>query len=197
MDNQISHKNSDELSLDVDSRFDYAIASPLAGTPALPYRVSTSVRLSQGVRSHSYGLIFGGDWDGTPCPNADFSSCFNTYYRLLVIYTGDTDALAVQLKRIDEHSSDDNSGKGFQLWPSPGEGFAKKIKVGDDPTGFKEWSVEVFANGDMHVYLGDDLIIEANDTKFLANRHFGGFSSTSDVAGSDARFDWFAYTALP
>ncbi len=162
--------------LEVGGRWDYALASPLAPAPALPYRIKTNVWLHEPDNLNSYGIIFGGDWDGRTCPNADYSSCFNHYYRLNVIWHGAPDSYWVQLKRIDYHTEDTNAGKGVTLW-----GY-EDVEVGEghDPDGWNEWTIDVRADGYIAVYVNGNFVFAVRDDTYVKNPYFGVFASADE-----------------
>ncbi|MCA9968850.1 MAG: DUF11 domain-containing protein, partial [Anaerolineales bacterium] len=87
--NNSSYYENGNFVLKIGGRWDYAIASPLVAVPWSSYSIGTSVRFDPTVDNlHAYGVIFGADWNGEPCPNGDYSSCFNHYYRMLAIWYG-------------------------------------------------------------------------------------------------------------
>jgi hypothetical protein len=179
------------LVLEMDSSYDYQIVSSLAPAPAPPYQVETRVRLVGVDNLHSYGLIFGGDWNGQPCPNDDYSSCFNNYYRLNVIWSGNLDdRLTIQLKRIDFHDPDDNVGRGVDLIS------ATTVSVPAPAQGYQTWAFKVYANGVIRLFLNGNQIYEVFDTNYHTNPYFGAFSSTDEYNGLEAEFDYFQASFL-
>jgi uncharacterized repeat protein (TIGR01451 family) len=174
------------LVLEMDSSYDYQIVSSLAPAPAPPYHLETKVRLVGVDNLHSYGLIWGGDWNGQTCPNADYSSCFNVYYRLNVIWSGNLDQqLTIQLKRIDFHDADDNVGRGVDLIS------ATTVNVTPPSQDYQTWAVKVYPNGVMRLFLNGNQIFEVFDTMYFTNPYFGAFSSTDEYNGLEAEFDYF------
>jgi hypothetical protein len=182
---------NNEFVLKIGGRWDYAIAAPMVPAPAAPYRMETRVRLHQPGNLHAYGLIFGGDWNGETCPDAQYSSCFNQYYRLLIIWYGSPDTLRIQLKRIDYHDPKDNSGGGETLVPF------RDVYVGPDPGGWRLWRVDVLEDGQMHFYVNDVLVAAATDTAYLHNPYFGLFAASNEYLGTQPHLDWFQVTPLP
>lgn len=188
--NQTYYRNG-HFVLEMDSGYDYQLAAPMLPTPAGPYRIETRIKYTGVDNLHTYGIIFGGDWDGTECPNADYSSCFNNYYRLSVIWSGNLDQeLKVQLKRIDFHEEDDNVGRGPEL-------FLREITVNDPPEGYQTWVVEVNPNtGSIKIFVNGSLVREVFDTTYTGYRYFGVFSSTDEYTGLEAEYDYFKVSAL-
>lgn len=188
--NQTYYRDSNFV-LEMDSGYDYQIAAPMMPTPAGTYRIETRVKYTGVDNLHTYGIIFGGDWDGTECPNDDYSSCFNNYYRLSVIWSGNLDQeLKVQLKRIDFHEEDDNVGRGPELG-------LREVNVNDPPEGYQTWVVEVDpSTGRISVLVNGNIVFEVFDTVYTSYRYFGVFASTDEYTGLEAEFDYFQVTAV-
>ncbi|NIR92685.1 MAG: hypothetical protein GWO08_03160, partial [Gammaproteobacteria bacterium] len=123
-------------------------------------------------------MVWGGDWNGQTCPNPDYSSCFNVYYRLIVIWSGNLgDKLTIQLKRIDYHEEPDNVGRGVDLIP------ATVVNVNPPSQGYQTWAIQVYANGVMRLFLNGNQIFEVFDTNYIQNPYFAAFSSTDEYNG--------------
>jgi hypothetical protein len=138
----------------------------------------------------SYGIVFGGDWDGTDCPNSNYSSCFNRYYRLLAVWFGADNEMKYQLKRIDSHDPFNNHGRGTELIPFT------EVLVNSPSEGYQTWAVELFPNGDIKIFVNGNLIGQTNDTVLLNEPFFGAFSSTDEYTGLQAQFDYFSVVRL-
>jgi uncharacterized repeat protein (TIGR01451 family) len=179
------------LVLEQDSSYDYQIVSSLSPAPAPPYRIESRIQLVGVDNLHSYGIIWGGDWNGQTCPNANYSSCFNVYYRLNVIWSGNLDdQLTIQMKRIDYHDPDDNVGRGVDLFP------VTVVDVIPPSQGYQTWAINVYANGVMRLFLNGVMIREFFDTMYIQNPYFGAFSSTDEYNGLEAEFDYFQASFL-
>lgn len=175
----------------IGGRWDYAIAAPMVPAPSSSYKIETLVKLSDGIDNlHTYGVVFGGDWNGTTCPNSSYSSCFNHYYRLQVIWFGDPNQLRIDLKRIDFHD-EDNVGRGTKKLIE-----TKNVNVGN-PSGWNKWSIEVYSNGTIRVYVNDIYVGGGIDTTYTNDRYFGGFAASNEYSGTAANFDYFRVIALP
>lgn len=178
------------LVLEMDSSYDYQIVSSMSPAPAPPYQIESTIRLVGVDNLHSYGLIWGGDWNGQPCPNSNYSSCFNHYYRLNVIWSGNLNSkLTIQLKRIDYHD-EDNVGRGVDIIPST------VVNVNPPSQGYQTWAIKVYANGVMRLFLNGNQIFEVFDTMYIQNPYFGAFSSTDEYNGLEAEFDYFQASFL-
>lgn len=188
--NTLTYVNN-HLALRIGSQLDYAIASPLVAAPTPPYRIETSVYWNLPGYQNSYGLIFGGDWNGTTCPNNNYSSCFNHYYRLNVIYFEVNTQLRFQLKRIDYHEPSNNTGGGIELIPYT------NVQVNPPAYGYQVWAIEVSANGLIKVYVNGNLVGSVTDTTYIANPYFGIFSSSDIYKAVEPRYDWYLVSPLP
>lgn len=171
------------LNLRVDGRWDYQISSNLLRLPDPPYRIETRVRLVDQSNLHSYGIVFNGQYDGvTDCSANNYTPCFNSYYRLLVIWYGDGSKLRTILKRIDFHD-EKNSGRGVDLAPNM------------DPSGnspsqtWQDWAVERYPDGTMKIFLNGAKVYEVADSTYF-DPYFGFIAATDEYAGLDAQYDY-------
>ncbi|MEJ2750960.1 MAG: hypothetical protein P8183_24090, partial [Anaerolineae bacterium] len=150
--NNSSYYQNGTYVIKIGGRWDYAIGSSMVPAPASSYRLETSVKLIDGVDNlQTYGIVFGGDWNGQPCPNSDYSSCFNHYYRLQVIWYGSTNKMRIDLKRIDYHD-ENNVGRGHVKLID-----FKDVHVGN-PSGWNKWTIDVSSNGTIKVYVNGPLV---------------------------------------
>ncbi len=171
------------LNLRVDGRWDYQISSNFVHLPDPPYRIETRVRLFDQSNLHSYGIVFNGQYDGSSdCSANNYTPCFNSYYRLLVIWYGDGSKLRTVLKRIDFHD-EKNSGRGPDLAPNM------------DPSGnspsqtWQDWAVERYPDGRMMIFLNGTKVYEVQDSTFF-DPYFGFIAATDEYAGLDAQYDY-------
>lgn len=195
VDNETSYDGG-YFKMKIRGRWDSMIAGPLTPVPANwdSYRIDTRVTLEDGIDNlHSYGIIFGGDWNGNDsCPNSGFTSCFNHYYRVNVIWFGaSNNALRIGLKRIDYHDyvNDKDVGQtlmNFSDIPVP------------DASGWNDWSVEVEGNGQIRLYLNGKLIADVVDTAYVGGgTYFGGFASSDEYLGTAAWYEYYRVRPLP
>jgi uncharacterized repeat protein (TIGR01451 family) len=171
-------------------RWDSMLAAPMMPAPNGAYRLETRVKLSGVDNLHTYGLVFGGDYNGEECPNADNTSCFNHYYRLLVIWYGAGNRLRMNVKRIDWHDSG-NIGRGTTIIGS------RDVTVNQPPRDWQNWAVEVRPNGSIKIFVNNNLVGETTDATYSDDFYFGTFSATNEYAGLKAEFDWVKATAIP
>jgi uncharacterized repeat protein (TIGR01451 family) len=178
--------------LEIDGRWDYALASPLRPAPEPPYMIEARVRLNEPDNLNTYGFVFGGDWNGTsPCPNPTYTDCFNHYYRLMFLWFGHQHDLRLQLKRIDSHTPGNNTGKGKTLIDFEG------VNVGSPPEGFKIWRIQVGADGLIEIFIDDRKVAQFVDDTYVNNPYFGVFAATDEYLGAEPWYDWYKVTPLP
>ena len=176
--------------LEIDGRWDYGIASPLNKAPEPPYAIEGRVKLNEPDNLNAYGFIFGANWDGTSqCPVADYSTCFTQYYRLILLYYGNTHHLRLQLKRIDRHEGG-NAGRGESII------HFKDVYVDSPATDFKIWRIEVHEDGTIAIYVNGHKVAGTNDTAFIHNPYFGIFAATDEYLGAEPWFDWYKVRSL-
>jgi uncharacterized repeat protein (TIGR01451 family) len=191
IENKVYYQDG-HLVMEMDSSWDYLIAGPLALPPQPPYRIETRVRLVGVDNLHGYGIIFGADLLGQPCPisKEDFSSCFNQYYRLSVIWSG-SPWMTTQLKRIDKHDDRNNAGRGVALthWLTP--------NVNSPSEDYQKWAVEVYPSGLIKIFVNGKFVDDTFDTKYIDRPFFGTFASTDEYNGLQAEYDWYQVTPLP
>jgi uncharacterized repeat protein (TIGR01451 family) len=176
--------------LKIDGRWDYAIASPLRQAPIGSFSMEMDMRLDEPKNLNAGGMIWGADWNGgEPCPDGEYDSCFNHYYRLVLVWYGSPDRMRVQLKRIDFHDPIDNSGRGDTLldWMD--------VFVGE-PAARHIWRVDHLDNGDIKLYVDGKHFATTNDSTYLADRYFGIFASTGEYLGAEPTLDWFEVRPL-
>lgn len=185
-DNSSYYQNGNFV-LKIGGRWDYAIAAPMTVAPWDSYRIDTRVRFDPTVDNlHSYGLVWGGDWDGSTCPNNNFTSCFTHYYRLNVIWFGAQNHLRVGIKRIDYHT-DSNAGRGETIMDY------QDIYTGS-PGGWNDWGIEQDFDGDIRLYFNGELIRTLSDPerRYVGKGTFPGFYATSnEYLGSEPWYDFF------
>ena len=172
-------------------RWDYMISSPLAPAVTPPYRFETRIQFTGVDNLHAYGMIFGGDWNGNTCPDQNYTSCFNQYYRLLVLWYGSPNQLRFGLKRIDYHDPSSNTGSGETLLSF------RDVDVSPPPSSWQTWAVEVNPNGLIQIFVNGNLVGQKIDTTLINNPYFGGFSATNEYAGLRVDYDWVQITPLP
>lgn len=187
--NNSSFYENGEFVLRVGGQWDYAIASSLGQAPTGDYQLETRVRLDSPKNVHAYGIIFGGDWNGQPCPASNYSSCFTHYYRLLIIWQAAPSGLHVSLKRIDSHDQD-NVGRGVTL-------ISHRNANVSNPNDWNTWTVQVRQSGDIAILVNGRTISSVKDTTYIHDRYFGVMAATDDLPGSEPHFESFTAKLLP
>ena len=217
--NEIHHVDGSYLKMWVRGRWDYMLSSPLHEAPPPPYRIETRVKFEGVGNLNTYGMIWGGDWNGLPCPAAGRSTtipetmiaptsdivysnitgrapqnfndnCFQTYYRTIMLWQGPGNEMKFQWKRVEYHD-DNNHGKGTDLmaWQNI------QLQSGDS-LGWNDWAVEVYADGTMKLFSGTNLVATVQDTSYINQPYFGFFASTDEYPGSDPLWDYIRITRI-
>ncbi|MBE2222089.1 MAG: hypothetical protein IAF02_11130 [Anaerolineae bacterium] len=189
-----SYYENNNFVLKLKGRWDFAIGGPMVKVPWESYRIETSIRFDPGVDNlHSYGLIWGGDWDhGGVCPDASMTSCLNHYYRLNIIWYGSPSSLRNQIKRIDYHDSENGAGRGVELAGYYDTG------VGAPSGDWKTWAVEYYKDGTIKVFVNGALARTAKDATFAgAGTYFGVLATSNEYAGTEIWTDWLRVSPLP
>lgn len=185
----IEHGSSGYLKVTLDNADDYIIVSPLVAGLEPEYTASISAQFVAPEHRDMYGMAIGADWNGSACPNGDFSSCFNTYYLLKVEYRDEgTPYLRFKLMKITSHSGNYPVGDNLIDWTT--------VSTTIDEAGFNRWQINVEADEDIKVYLNDDRVGTVRDTSMdsFHNLYFGVMAETKDEANSTIKFDHFRVT---
>ncbi len=186
--NNSSYYANGEYVVKIGGRWDYALVSPLAQAPKPPYAIETRISFDQGVDNlHGYGIVFGGNWNGQPCPGNDYKNCFTHYYRFLVVWYGPLDHFRIQLKRIDYNDPVDNVARGVSLVDF------KDISVGNSK-GYNTWRIEVEENGTIRIFLNGNQVASAVDTTYINSPYFGIMASSDEYLGAEPHVDWYRAT---
>jgi hypothetical protein len=195
-DNDSWYENGNYV-MKIRGRWDFSIGSSMKLVPWESYRIEARMRFDPSVDNlHSYGLIWGGDWDDTniACPNEGFTSCLNHYYRLNILWYGSSDdELRTQIKRIDYHDKD-GSGRGDSL-----AGYADN-GVNSPSGGWQDWIVERENSGEMRVFVNNETVPKrtVSDTTYNGpNTYFGILATSNEYAGAEPWVDWFKISPLP
>jgi hypothetical protein len=172
------------LQLQVRSTNAYALTSPLFSGPQPPYTLEFAALFRDERDRHAYGAVFGGDWDGRPCPDNSFSACFNRYYELHVQYRASAGGpyLEYRLRRIDSHDAQNQPvGPTLIDW----------TRVNTPADQWNVWKVSVEADGDIFILVNDRILARARDTTYLNNRYFGLEVAAGQNNNARVKFDYF------
>ncbi len=170
---------------------DYIIVSPLVAAPSIPYSLEINAQHKDPENQDLYGIVFGADWDGTTCPNVDFSSCFETYYVLKVEYRNtDGTFLRFKLQKVKSFVSNQ---------PNDVVELIDWTKVSSvDENDFNVWRVEVLENNKIKIYLNNNKVGDATDNSMSSfiQPYFGVIVETkSQHSNARAKFDYFEVVA--
>jgi hypothetical protein len=175
------------LDFEVNTIDTYAIASPLILGPQPPYDIEFRAKLSDRKDKAQYGVVFGGDWHGAPCPGDNSDGCFNHYYEFRVRYrdvAGDK-YLEYRLRRIDGHDGNNvEQGKELVPWTS-----ANGVNAED----WVKWNVHYGSRGHITFKANNsELPGSAEDKKYDDPLYFGVYARAGENGDTEARFDKFS-----
>ena len=179
----------------VADRWDWLIASPLAPAPEPPYAIQFRARVHDASNLVSGGMVFGGDWNGLPCPEFgniyQTTNCFNHFYNFNMIFYGPLKLLHEQVDSL--------------VWcPNCGGSPIKRLGpqnevdpiLGNGPS--KEWHtyrVEVRTTGVTFFVDGSQKGTFSN-TSYINEPYFGVFASTDEYKPSIWFYDYFQVAPL-
>lgn len=186
----IGHGTAGYLDVEVKTNETYVVVSPLILGPQPPYNIAFRARLNDRRDKAQYGMVFGGDWHGAPCPGDNTDGCFNHYYEFRVRYrdvAGDN-YLEYRLRRIDGH--DGNS-------VAEGEDLVEWTRAeGVDVDGWAYWEVRYGSRGHITFKVNsNELPGSAEDTKYDDPLYFGLYAKAGVSGNTIARFDTFSIAA--
>lgn len=182
-------------------RWDWGISSPLKPAPRVPYSIEFESLLVAPAPQLSFGMVFGGDWNGQTCPPGlsydewyKHDNCFNHFYNTNTIYYG---ALKLLFERVDS-----------LVWCPQCDGSPMK-RVGDnitdefnkvDPEGWNRYRIEV-RDDSIKVFAaarGQPLAFqfEYKETRWIGSPYFGFFASTDEYSNSTWRFEFLEILPL-
>lgn len=184
---EVNYLVAEELELVVDKTKSYVIASPLVAAPERPYNIEVKARFTdQSQHRHLYGILFAANWDGTECPNSDFSSCFKRFYWLRVAWdepNSSNPRLEFMLKRVFTFEAD-NDPVSVDLigWTGLGNATAHH---------WHEWDIRFEEDGDIKISFDDVLVASTRDTNDFGQLYFGLLAETRDIGDARVKFDYF------
>lgn len=194
--------------MQVNSRWDWGISSPLQPAPRVPYVIEFEARAVSQAYAHSFGGVFAGDWMGATCPPGTsfdewyrHSNCFNHFYNTNTIYN-DTNPSDVRLQLLFERV--DKLVWCLDCGGSPmkrtGDNTGLQNVTGVDEKEWNRYRIEVRADG-IKVFAGrpdEDprLQLEYGDTRWIGDPYFGVFASTDVIENATWRFEYFQVMPL-
>ena len=192
------------LIMQVEDSWDWGISSGKARAPQVPYAIEYEAKAANLGNLVSHGLVFGGDWPGSICPDPStvegwyqHELCFNTFYNINIIWFGE---LKMLFERVDD-----------LVW-CPDCGGSPMKRLGDidsdnvrelsgvDPDDWNRYRIEVRADS-IHFFAGrrDGGLQHAftyNDTRYVNQPYVGVFGSTDEYSNSTWRFEYVSITPL-
>lgn len=185
-------------------RWDWGISSPLMPAPRVPYAIDFEARIVAPANLLSFGMVFGGDWNGQTCPPGTsydewyrHENCFNHFYNTNSIFFG---PMKLLFERVDYLVWLPNEGGSPMKRGGDITGDNIRIYQGVDSEGWNRYRIEVRADG-IKVYAGErgkDLVLqfEYGDTRWVNDPYFGFFASTDEYNNSTWRFEYLEIMPL-
>jgi hypothetical protein len=189
---------SGRLQVLVFDKWDWLLASPLVHAPRLPYVIEYRSKVNDPANLVSGGGVFGGDWNGDPCPDFsgypeiyDTDHCFNHFYDLNTIFFSD---LKLLFERVDYLYFCPSCG-GSQLKRMLGYSFEVNPISHVDADGWNTWRIEVRSTG-LRLSVNGHLIATTSDNKWVDGPYFGFLATTNEYEPSIWFLDWFEVAPL-
>lgn len=183
-------------------RWDWGLASPLKPAPRVPYVIDFESRIVAPANLLSFGMVFGGDWNGQTCPPGlsydewyRHQNCFNHFYNTNSIFFGSMKLLFERVDRLEWCPNCDGSPM-KRLGDIREAGNYVKI----DPEGWNHYRIEV-REGSIKIFAatrGQPLTLqyEYKDTRWIGSPYFGFFASTDEYNNSTWRFEYLQVLPL-
>ncbi|HRQ36309.1 MAG TPA: hypothetical protein PLD25_00135 [Chloroflexota bacterium] len=189
------------LILRVEDSWDWAIASPMKPAPAVPYSIEFRSRPANLGNLVSHGVVFGGDWNGQPCPDWStyqglyaHTNCFNHFYNTNLIWYSDTN-MRLLWERVDA----------LVFCPTCGGSPLKRLgDIGNNivelvynASDWNNYRIEV-RQTDIKFFVNNDLrfVYNSGATPWTMGPYFGVFASTDEYSNSTGRFEYIKVTPL-
>lgn len=190
---ELSYRTDNILQLIVKDKNEYVLASPLKAAPALPIKFEFEASFNEFNNTpisdrQAFALIFGADWNGETCPNADYTSCFTSYYRLRFRWRdGIKDFWEYRLDWVKGHDSTDEPIVDTLIdW--------NQIKEPINPNSWNEIDVQIEPDGDIKIDIGDKRIHQVRHSQIATDGidpYFGLEVSVKDKANARVKFPYF------
>lgn len=186
----LNHRNDSDggrqgqLEILVGNNEGLVIVSPLVAAKAPPYNIEFYAKLKEPEDLDTYGLAFGGDWNGGACAAPASPNCFTRYYELRVQYRDFSGQRfqEIRLRRIDSHG-----GSGEPIGPTL-INWKKGGNVGADD--WVEIDVNVTASGFIRISWNGKFIAETQDSTLLSQPYFGLMLITNGDEDARVKYDY-------
>lgn len=178
-------------------RWDWMVASPLRPAPALPYAIEYRSRIHDPANLVSGGAVFGGDWNGSSCPDVGnvyaTDHCFNHFYNTNTIWYG---PLKMLFERVDYLFLCPNcTGSQLKRLSNDESVWFTADVPNVNASSWNTWRIEVRATG-IKWYANNQLFAQTSDATWVNEPYFGVFSSTDEYQPSIWFFDYYQVTPL-
>jgi hypothetical protein len=183
----VDHNGSGYLDVEVNTKDSYAVVSPLIPGPQASYNITFHAKLHDRKDKAQYGAIFGGDWQGAPCPGDNTNGCFNHYFEFRVRYRdiNGVHSLEYRIRRVDGHGGNNIEDPVKDLVPwTPATGV--------NPDDWNKWEVHYSNRGSIRVKANNlEQAESARDGKYTQSRYFGLYAKAGENGDTEASFDKF------
>jgi hypothetical protein len=172
------------LELELLSEESYFIVSPLVQGKQAPYNIEYVAKLKSPQDRQMHGLVFGATWNGQPCPAADFTSCFTTYYELRVQYRkfGGNEFQEMKLVKVRSHDASGEPVSDILI------DWVKGANVGSDD--WVEIDVNVSEDGWIRLTFNGKFRAEVRESEWVNNPYFGLMLVTKENDDARVKFDY-------
>lgn len=192
---EMTYRTDQVLQIIVKDKQETVLVSPLRQAPTgLPLEFETEATFidyngSPISDQQAFAFIFGANWNGETCPNATYSSCFNTYYRLRFRWRDGTPSDFWE-HRLDWVKGHDANGEPIvdtlYDWT--------RIREAINPNTWNEVDVRIEPDGDIKVDIGDKRIGQTRHERIVTtgfDRYFGLEVSVKEKANARVKFSYF------
>ncbi len=186
----INHRNDSDggrqgqLEVIVNNDEGLVIVSPLVAAKAPPYNIEFYAKLKEPEDLDTYGLAFGGDWNGGACAAPFTPNCFNRYYELRVQFREFSGQRfqEIHLRRINGHNGSGQPDSTTLInWKKGGN-------IGSDD--WVEIDVNVTASGNIRISWNGKFIAEVQDTTLISQPYFGLMMITNGDNNGRVKYDY-------
>lgn len=197
----VPEDDKDWLIMQVEDAWDWGITSPLQPAPEPPYVIESRIKhANTEANLKSFGIVFGGDWNGDLCPDPstvegwyEHEACFNQFYNTNIIYFG---PLKLLYERVDELVWCPNcSGSPLKRLGDIDSGNVRDIVGTNGADDYHTYRIEV-REDEIRFLVDGDLEYTYGDTRYIDRPYFGIFASTDEYSNATARVEYFSIMPL-
>ena len=186
----VTHNSGGSLDVKIKTNDTYVIVSPLIAGPQAPYNILFRAKLHDRKDKAQYGVIFGADWQGAPCPGDNSDGCFNHYYEFRARYRDISGEkyMEYRIRRVDGHGGNNvEQGTDLITWTRV---------TGANAEDWNKWEVHYGSSGNIRVKANNvEQAQSARDGKYTLSRYFGVYAKAGENGSTNASFDKFDIAA--